>query len=558
MADHADLREFPVTPEGRESVANAGKNAQANACVLPRERRRKVAFAAELGSETEKSSLLGAFAQAICGVVHEALNETRPERLPRRISEWSEPSADTACERWIPYDSGAFVRADNSDSDFVRRDGRQAVDPLAETRKESRTVVHRGADHEVAEYCDGWGNRRKEVEYFVGVVPPKPIWQEPKEQPPRPVVPRAALGKIANNVSKSRKNETWLLACRARPWQRPRTQKCRVHRIGHQSVQVRSDGVAVSLCGVETCASVWGCPVCAQAIYTERAEELKTATKAWRARGPTYVVLMVTTTVRHQRCDDLKWLRKGVANSWRAMWQGRRAKLLKAELGIVHSVRALEATEGSNGWHPHLHTLFFVKLRTPPASDEVWDEEQISSLRNRWIDAVEKVLGVGALPNWENGLNVRVSHKDDYIAKLGLEIASIAGKQGRLRGHRTPWQLLRAATNGEVPAQWKWTHYTEAMCGARQLTWSLGAKKAFGIAEKTDQEIAEAKEEQQNKPCVAFNISGWLWDSLIKVPGWLPAFIQAVREEPSRAASMLPPTSTDHDKRSWYQFDRGG
>lgn len=303
---------------------------------------------------------------------------------------------------------------------------------------------------------------------------------------------------------------------------------------------------------------MWGCPVCAQAIYAERANELQQATKAWRALGPNHVVLMITTTVRHELCTDLKWLRRGVANSWRAMWQGRRAKLLKAELGIVHTVRGLEVTHGNHGWHPHLHTLCFVKLRKAPEGEDVWTEEQMATLRNRWIDAVERVLGVGALPNWEHGINVRISHKDDYIAKLGLEVSSIAGKHGRIRGHRTPWQLLRDATDGDVPAQRLWRHYVENMCGARQLTWSKGTKKFFHIAERSDQEIAEAREKLLTEPHVAFELAGWLWDRLVKVPGWLPAFVQAVRENPERARDMLPATSTDPEKRSWYQFDRGG
>lgn len=548
MPEHADLGTFPATLEGRGSVGHQPE-------IGPDIGRESV------GTSVGKTHVAGRFGSTVRGdrfgpPIQGAIGQCVKKALAQHEVEGSGwASSSTAVpprrfERWVPDDSGEFVLAD---------DGRSPPeDPLAVFRERTRTVLERRDDHEVVEYRDGWGNIERAVEWLAGVTPPVPTWLQPKREVSRPTVPRAALGKIANSVSKSKKNETWLLSCRARPWQRPRTAKCRLRRVGNQSVQVTSDGTAVSLCGVETCASVWACPVCAQAIYTERAEEVTTAAKRWRERGPTYVVAMVTTTIRHQRCDDLKWLRRGVSNAWRAMWSGRRAKLLKAELGIVHSVRALEVMHGNNGWHPHLHTLVFLKFRTPPASEEVWTEEQLSTLRNRWIDAVEKTLGVGALPNWERGLDVRISHKDDYIAKLGLEIASIVGKQGRLRGHRTPWQLLRAATNGDVPAQHLWRHYAESMAGARQLTWSRGAKKAFGIAEKSDQEIAEAREEEANKPKVGFTICGWLWDSLVKVPGWLPAFIQAVKEDPARAATMLPPTDSSIDKRTWYQFDRGG
>lgn len=451
--------------------------------------------------------------------------------------------APRAMERWVADESGVFHRADDPVPD----------DPLAKCRQTVRTVLTTAENCEVVEYRDGWGNYERVAEYAPGAEP-VPIWKQKREKVARPTVPGAALGKIAYNVSGAPKNVAWMFACRARPWQRARTARCRVRRLGKQAVQVSSDGTAVSVAGVETCSSVWGCPTCAQAIYTERAEEVKTATKGWRDRGPNHVAVLLTVTIRHQRYDNLRWLRKGVSNSWRSMWQGRRAKLLRAELGIVHTIRALEVTEGPHGWHPHLHTVCFLKLREPPTDDQVWTDEQVNVLRNRWIDAVERTLGVGALPNWERGLTVSISHKDDYVAKLGLEIASIAGKRPRMEGYRTPWQLLREATDGTVSAQALWREYVDTMIGARQLTWSRGSKKAFGIRDRTDQELAEATE----KPKVTvFNISGWLWDDLVKVPGWLPAFVQAVREDPSRAASMLPPTSKAVDDRSWYQFDRG-
>ncbi len=482
---------------------------------------------------------------AIAQCVQSAVEKT----IPDRSRAWEDAPKPRACERWVPDDSGEFVRLAAPEA---------PIDPLAEFRRKVKTVLFEADDHRVVEYRDGWGNYERSVEWLSSVPHPVAEWTQPPPKPRRPAVPRAALGKIASSVSTHKKNATWLLACRARPWQRERTARCRLRRIGHQSVQVRSDGESVSVCGVETCASVWGCPVCAQAIYTERATEVTTATKAWRAKGPTYVVVMVTTTIRNQRCDDLKALRKGLANAWRGMWGGRRAKLLKAELGVIHHVRALEVNDGVNGWHPHLHTLFFLKLRTPPGSDEnVWSDELVAELRNRWIDSVDRVLGASALPNWEHGLDVRVSHKDDYISKLGLEIASIAGKQGRMRGHRTPWQLLRAATDGNGYAQDRWRHYATAMCGARQLTWSRGAKRAFGIRERTDEEIAKAREEQEERGIVGFNLAGWLWDSLIRVPGWLPAFIHAVKTSPGTAAAMLPPPEPDVAKRSWWQFDRG-
>ena len=395
-------------------------------------------------------------------------------------------------------------------------------------------------------------------------VPPTGQRAEPVSDPApvvraKPEVGRAALAEIASSVSRAPARPSWALLGGLRRHSRDRTRRCRVKRIGNVSVQVTSDGGTVTTAGVESCNSVWACPVCAEAIYLGRVDEVTRAIKEWKSRGRGHRVVMITLTVRHERTDDLLRLRRGVANAWRAFWQGRRTKQLRAELGLVHTVRALEPTYGPNGWHPHLHVLAFVEGDWASNDDETaeptWTDEQIFELRERWADCVERTLGVHRIPTLEHGLQVTISHLSDYICKLGLEVATISHKIGRVPGHRTPWQIAGQAALGDYQSAKLWRSYTDAMLGARQLTWSKNAKKDLKVVERTDAELANSKPE---RPRVVVTIQGWLWDRLCKIPTWLPAFMAAVRDDPERAEALLPrPLGAATGTDGWYRFDRG-
>ncbi len=66
--------------------------------------------------------------------------------------------------------------------------------------------------------------------------------------------------------------------------------------------------------GLQTCASVWSCPVCSAKIRQRRAVEIQHAVTAslGRARG----VLFVTLTARHGRGDDVAALLDAVIRAW--------------------------------------------------------------------------------------------------------------------------------------------------------------------------------------------------------------------------------------------------
>jgi len=187
--------------------------------------------------------------------------------------------------------------------------------------------------------------------------------------------------------------------------------------------------------GVARCGSVWECPVCALRIRAGRSEELKFAVEQWGSAN----VAMLSLTVRHGLGDDLRAVRRGVSESFRRLINGRPWKRFCEKFGLQHHVRSIEVTHGENGWHPHLHVLFFLDAR-------LTEEEQSEAsawLQARWACCVRAALGAHFVPN-EHGVDLRESRRADYLAKLSFELTDLEGPAD----HHHRWQQRHRLGSG--------------------------------------------------------------------------------------------------------------
>jgi hypothetical protein len=313
--------------------------------------------------------------------------------------------------------------------------------------------------------------------------------------------------------------DRYRLLDRLRPLSAERTACCRRKRIA-STVQVQSapDG-SVGYAGIMACGSVWSCPVCASKIYGNRADEVQSAVKTWRALGRP--LCMLTLTVRHAKGHDLKTLRRGLAKAWRRLWQGRAGERRKRDWRTEHSVRALEVTHGENGWHPHLHVILFQSEAPLPGA--------LAELQAAWQAAVANELGPDCAPTASRGVDVRPLENERYLSKLGLEVSSIATKKGR-RKSRTAWQIATDAagtdhTAGDGRSRGLWRVFTRDMKGARQLFWSRGARTFFRLGkEVSDEELAS-----DGIGVLLAEWDGAEWDRLCRAfPHWLTMVTEAV------------------------------
>lgn len=271
-----------------------------------------------------------------------------------------------------------------------------------------------------------------------------------------------------------------------------RTSKCMRWRLPRAAVQIHKSvehGKAF-YSGLQVCASVWACPVCAAKISERRRVELATAIA--QAKAKNLCVKLYTLTVPHGAGDDLRLLVKQLLSAWRRTTTGRAGKEFRKLFQIEGTIRAFEVTHGANGFHPHLHVLVFSKVH----SDNATPERMFGAL---WRDACVKE-GLRE-PSEAHGCRVDDgTYAAAYASKWGLEseLTKANTKKGR-EGSMTPWDFLRAVfdkSEGWERCAHLFRTYAEAFKGQRQLYWSNGLRSLLEVSiEATDEEVAAAQED---------------------------------------------------------------
>jgi len=213
-------------------------------------------------------------------------------------------------------------------------------------------------------------------------------------------------------------------------------------------------------------------------------------------------VILLTLTVRHSRFNHLRGLLDAVQYAWTKALSGRGWADDQARWGSpvgskirIPYVRALESTHGdTNGWHPHVHALLFVRGLEQRDADDLG-----LAVFERWQRAVVR-RGYEA-PTTERGVDAKLIYPDSeggvgdaakYLVKAGWELAGGAAKLGK-RGSVTPFGILRRFwETGDMADLDLWREWERATKGRRQLTWSRGLRDLLGIgAEADDQEIVD-------------------------------------------------------------------
>ncbi len=281
---------------------------------------------------------------------------------------------------------------------------------------------------------------------------------------------------------------------------------------------------------LETCSSVWVCPVCASKIAEGRRAELRWAMDAWAAKGGQVVQLVLTLPHgMYQSCEEVL---KAFAEARRVLMNRKTWKTLIKALGMVGSIRALEVTYGENGWHIHSHELLFIQ------GGEI-DLDQIElRILGMWVQALVS-------SGWKapNGHGVKVQGGDqagDYVAKWGMDHELTKGhiKKGR-EGNESPWDFLRRVSEGDSRAAGLFQEYARAFKGRSQLRWSKGLRDLLGITDQTDEALAESQQDEESvllgnltmdhwRLVVAADRRGELLE-VARASGW-PGVLEYVRE----------------------------
>ena len=261
--------------------------------------------------------------------------------------------------------------------------------------------------------------------------------------------------------------------------------------------------------GLQTCSSVWACPVCAAKIAERRRVELTGAMA--RADELGLQVSLVTVTVPHGLGDNIKAMLDQLGRAWKFLTCGKQSSAMWRFLGRVGFVRALEVTDGSHGFHPHFHILLFTRCGVPL-------EVMQGILSAAWCLACVKA-GLPA-PHGTYGCRVDDGSKAAaYVAKgsgwgLECEMTKSHLKRSRSDKGHSPLDLLRASFyDDDKRARARWLIYADAFHGRRQLFWSVGLKKLLAVVDLTDDEIAAAESE---KASVIYSLDANQWRLVIR------------------------------------------
>ncbi len=264
--------------------------------------------------------------------------------------------------------------------------------------------------------------------------------------------------------------------------------------------------------GLQTCGSVWHCPICAAKISEKRRAQLALLVQRHTATGGS--VWMTTYTVSHKRCTDLAGLVDSILEARRKMRQGRRGMALRRDFGVVGTVSVLEVTwSPRNGWHPHIHELVF--------SDQADMDPDIYDLaaRSAWKDAAGKM----SLTMNAHGFKIdrTFGAVQDYITKFGHEPNSktpwgtesemVKGhiKKSRSEDGMTPFGLLAAITDGLDVYEPLWREYAGVFKGRKQLNFSPGLKKLYNLEDQEDEDLAAEGEKDEAVTLVEVSPAQW-------------------------------------------------
>lgn len=324
-----------------------------------------------------------------------------------------------------------------------------------------------------------------------------------------------------------------------------RTAKCMRWLVPKQELQIhrsREHGKAF-YSGLQVCASVWHCPVCAAKISERRRVELQSAITTAKAMG--WQVMLLTLTVPHGLGDDIDVMLDQMMAAWRATSSNRAGKALRSSIGLQGTIRALEVTDGSNGFHPHFHALLFLDSNMTPKAVE-------AGFRPLWQSACLKA----GLPRPSDRHGVKVddgSKAAAYASKWGLESELTKGhmKHGK-EGGMTPWDMLRdVLENDSERSRKRFMVYAEAFKGRRQLYWSNGLKARLAVVDLADDEIVAQVEDEavvlakltseQWKAVLATRSESALLDVAENNPDALDGFLEGLQAMVGRMADGTAP-----------------
>ena len=262
----------------------------------------------------------------------------------------------------------------------------------------------------------------------------------------------------------------------------------------HNAIQILKAKERFHYGNLQTCGSVWHCPICATKISEHRRRELVQAVTNWKSSSPAAEVYLLTLTAPHYQHQHIKPVLNGITSALKHFFNSRSVKTIAKSINLVGRIRSLEITYGENGWHPHFHILLFVKSPI-----------EITNIQQQLLELWKISCVKSGLPE-PNHHGLKLDNGEmaaQYVGKWGLEHELTKGHIKQSRGGYSPFDLLRVLvgsyTGGSLlsldqdQASLLFRDYAINFKAKRQLVWSDGLRRQLlpDLDELTDQDIAD-------------------------------------------------------------------
>jgi len=262
--------------------------------------------------------------------------------------------------------------------------------------------------------------------------------------------------------------------------------------------------------GLQSCGSVWACPVDSSIISERRSIEIQGSFDTWRSYDSCNIVTMATYTTPHYIFQSLaevlgiqdkairimkKQPQRGQYKVWRSIME---------EMMSIGSYTSRETGFGLNGWHPHRHEVLF-NIKSTEKQLEIWRFELALAFSVAFKKAGGEINNFRAF--MDRSVCLDQITDDDGFHRISSYVTKVEGNTWTLaqeatkgivktakNGNITPFGMLEAIRQGHEHSalySYKFYEYAMTMHGKKQFFPTHGLKKFLNIDHKTDEEICK-------------------------------------------------------------------
>lgn len=279
--------------------------------------------------------------------------------------------------------------------------------------------------------------------------------------------------------------------------------------------------------GLTRCSNKWVCPSCSARDMSNFASDLACAIEALKSE---YAAIMITATVPHIKNESFDVVYKRLHSVWRKLIARRSSKRhidgfsrFWRDCGVKYYAYAVETTYGVNGWHPHIHALFWVKrskLRDVALYEDDMKSRFARFVQEDWRATYNdnRVLNVSntntiCISKDKDG-NIREQLSSMYVSgwQADHEISGNVQRKASNNGHMSIYQLTVAAYNGDNDAKSALRELCKSTIGKKRHCLSNGLPAVIRLYKQTQSYIkfiAQKKSDATTEIVFYFNFEQW-------------------------------------------------